>query len=621
MSRGQELFGMLKGAQLVAEALVKERTSYARHLWANSNYRELLGSSAEELNKFTDKILKDPGKEFESFGGVVKEAIDRSSTVTQGIKQFVAATPLRKAETPTSSEKSGVNNATGSGGHKINLSDLDVSSVTLNELEDILSEIKQKKVRLRFDEKKKKEREKQEATEANLATAESNPTATVKEVKFTPPVAPILKPQAEVVTKDVKHVKGIIDLVATYKRDDAPPTAETATVNERITLPHLSEVAKQRKVPSSRIGRVLSFGNLFAGLGFGTVTELTKGALGMGGSKNIKEAVLSPDNTERIVDTLCKVRGAALKIGQILSIQDSNVVSPQLVKAFDRVRQAADYMPDWQVERVLLTELGNDWQSKLKNFESKPFAAASIGQVHRAELLDGTQIALKIQYPGVAKSIDSDIDNLVSMLKVWDIFPPGMFIDNIVKVAKRELAWEVDYLREAEYTERFAEMISAHTEFRVPKVYKELTTTSILATELVPGIPVDQCVHLSEEHRLRICRAVMKLCLLELFQYRCMQTDPNWANFLYDEKSRKLTLIDFGATRFYPKKFMDDYLRVSLINCKLQGIKSGVSGGSPEGFRRVFEGSPCSLQRVSGGLREVYRRSPGVLQRFSRGSP
>lgn len=98
-------------------------------------------------------------------------------------------------------------------------------------------------------------------------------------------------------------------------------------------------VAKQRAVPSSRIARVASFGQLFAGLGLGTVSELTKGALGIGGSTNVKDALLSPANAERIVDTLCKVRGAALKLGQILSIQDTNLVSPQLVHAFDRVRR------------------------------------------------------------------------------------------------------------------------------------------------------------------------------------------------------------------------------------------------------------------------------------------
>lgn len=145
----------------------------------------------------------------------------------------------------------------------------------------------------------------------------------------------------------------------------------------------LKSVAKQRTVPSTRIGRVMSFGQLFAGLGIGTVSEMTKGAFGFGKAKSMREAFLSPQNAERIVDTLCKVRGAALKLGQILSIQDTNVVSPQLIQAFDRVRQAADYMPDWQVEKVMLKQLGAEWRTKFGEFEEKPFAAASIGQVSR----------------------------------------------------------------------------------------------------------------------------------------------------------------------------------------------------------------------------------------------
>lgn len=110
-----------------------------------------------------------------------------------------------------------------------------------------------------------------------------------------------------------------------------------------------------------------------------------------------------------------------------------------------------------------------------------------------ATLLDGTKVAIKVQYPGVAQSIDSDIDNLVSMLKVWSLFPPGMYIDNIVKVAKRELAWEVDYNREAEFTANFKEMIAEYPEFKVPEVYKDLSTSRIITTEYVPGVPMDAC--------------------------------------------------------------------------------------------------------------------------------
>lgn len=105
-------------------------------------------------------------------------------------------------------------------------------------------------------------------------------------------------------------------------------------------------------------------------------------------------------------------------------------------------------------------------------------------------------MAIKIQYPGVAKSIESDIDNLVSMLKVWNVFPPGMFIDNIVKVAKRELAWEVDYNREAEFTTNFAEMIKNYPQFKVPRVINDATTARVITTEFVPGVPMDACFNM-----------------------------------------------------------------------------------------------------------------------------
>lgn len=127
-------------------------------------------------------------------------------------------------------------------------------------------------------------------------------------------------------------------------------------------------------------------------------------------------------------------------------------------------------MPIWQVEKVLKAELGNDWRSHFQEFEMKPFAAASIGQVHLARTVDGQEVAMKIQYPGVARGINSDIDNLVGIMKVWNIFPEGMFIDNVVTVAKRELAWEVDYIREAECTRTFKKLLQPYPEYYVPNV-------------------------------------------------------------------------------------------------------------------------------------------------------
>lgn len=130
-------------------------------------------------------------------------------------------------------------------------------------------------------------------------------------------------------------------------------------------------------------------------------------------------------------------------------------------------------MPNWQVESVLKEAFGLDWRSRLKEFEEKPFAAASIGQVHWGRTNDGEEVAIKIQYPGVAKGIESDIDNLLGIMKVWNVFPEGMFVDNLAIVAKRELAWEVDYIREANCTRKFLELLKPYPDFVVPKVIGE----------------------------------------------------------------------------------------------------------------------------------------------------
>lgn len=104
---------------------------------------------------------------------------------------------------------------------------------------------------------------------------------------------------------------------------------------------------------------------------------------------------LTEANAQRIVDTLCRVRGAALKLGQMLSIQDNSMINPDVQKIFDRVRQSADFMPVRQMNKVLRRELGPNWREKLESFDEMPFASASIGQVHRAKLLDGRCVSVR----------------------------------------------------------------------------------------------------------------------------------------------------------------------------------------------------------------------------------
>ncbi|XP_036980302.1 atypical kinase COQ8B, mitochondrial [Acanthopagrus latus] len=355
-------------------------------------------------------------------------------------------------------------------------------------------------------------------------------------------------------------------VVARLTPEDIKKAREAKQALVKPVRQKLSDRARERKVPATRISRLVNFGGLAVGLGIGAIAEVAKQSLGgkHKGDVNalLDSPLLSEANAERIVNTLCKVRGAALKIGQMLSIQDNSFINPQLQRIFERVRQSADFMPAWQMNKVLEEELGPGWREKLSSFEDKPFAAASIGQVHHAVLKDGREIAMKIQYPGVAESIHSDINNLMSVLKMSVILPEGLFADSSLEVLQRELAWECDYKREAECAKKFRSLLEGNELFQVPEVIDELSGRRVLAMELVQGVPLDRCVDLDQETRNQISYNILQLCLRELFEFRFMQTDPNWSNFFYNSDTNKVVLLDFGACRDYPESFTNDYIQV-----------------------------------------------------------
>ncbi|XP_060938382.1 atypical kinase COQ8A, mitochondrial-like [Limanda limanda] len=329
----------------------------------------------------------------------------------------------------------------------------------------------------------------------------------------------------------------------------------------------LSERARERKVPVTRLGRLMNFGGLAVGLGIGAIAEVAKKSLKPQQQDDKKSvlnssAFLSEANAERIVRTLCKVRGAALKLGQMLSIQDDAFINPELAKIFERVRQSADFMPTKQMTKAISSDLGPDWRQQLEYFEEKPFAAASIGQVHLARLKDGREVAMKIQYPGVAKSIDSDVNNIMTALSLSNALPEGLFPEHLIEVMSRELALECDYVREAKCARKFQELLTDHPFFYVPDVIEELSSQHVLTTTLVPGFPLDQATDLSQELRNEICEQILGLCLRELFEFRYMQTDPNWSNFFFDPQTHKVALLDFGATRGFDKSFTDTYIEI-----------------------------------------------------------
>eukprot|EP00850_Spirogloea_muscicola_P002040 SM000007S21000 [mRNA] locus=s7:1479908:1482745:- [translate_table: standard] len=254
------------------------------------------------------------------------------------------------------------------------------------------------------------------------------------------------------------------------------------------------------------------------------------------------------------------MRGAALKLGQMLSIQDEAIFPPQILQALERVRAGADAMPRRQLEQALTAELGPEWRSKLADFDFVPMAAASIGQVHRGVMASWQHVAVKVQYPGVADSIESDIENLKRLLRFTNLVPKQLYLDQAMKVAKSELARECNYVAEAESQRRYQALMKGEHGYHVPGVIDELSSRRVLTTELVPGLTIDKVASLDQDVRDSVAERLLRLTLRELFVFQFMQTDPNWGNFLYDAETDTINLIDFGAARDYPKPFIDDYL-------------------------------------------------------------
>ncbi|KAG7032443.1 Protein ABC transporter 1, mitochondrial [Cucurbita argyrosperma subsp. argyrosperma] len=346
----------------------------------------------------------------------------------------------------------------------------------------------------------------------------------------------------------------------------------------QVAPPFKRRKPRERRVPSTPFTRAVGFAGLGASLAWGTLQESAKrlvfGPENLPNQPPALSPFLSEKNAERLALALCRMRGAALKIGQMLSIQDESLVPAPILAALDIVRQGADVMPRSQLNKVLNAELGQDWSSKLISFDYEPMAAASIGQVHRAVLKNGMKVAMKIQYPGVADSIESDINNVKLLLDYTNLIPKGLYLDRAMKVAKDELSRECDYVLEATNQKRFRDLLFNSEGFYVPLVVDDLSSKRVLTTELISGIPIDKVALLDQETRNYVGRKLLELTLRELFVFRFMQasfqrhviTDPNWSNFVYDEASNIVNLIDFGAARDYPKNFVDNYLRM-VVAC------------------------------------------------------
>jgi predicted unusual protein kinase regulating ubiquinone biosynthesis (AarF/ABC1/UbiB family) len=356
----------------------------------------------------------------------------------------------------------------------------------------------------------------------------------------------------------------------------------------------MSRKATASRVPQSRLGRLARLG-LAAG-------ELAVGGAVQGlrrlGKADASGARFSVATARRLAERLANLRGAAMKLGQLISLEGEGLLPPELAAALQSLRSQAAPMPPDQLHRVLGRAYGSGWQRRFAEFNETPMAAASIGQVHRARTRDGRDLALKVQYPGVAKSIASDVDNVATLLRLAQLLPLGLDVDAIAREAKRQLTQESDYLAESHFLEQYARLVADEPQVVVPRVHWDYTTTRVMAMDYIEGIPLDVLgPGVSQKERDELGLLLQRLVFRELFEFRVMQTDPNFANYLYQPGAGRLVLLDFGATQQFTAEFSERFRRIT------RAIVAGDRAGIEEGARRIgYIGDEASPDVVSAAL-------------------
>jgi aarF domain-containing kinase len=268
-----------------------------------------------------------------------------------------------------------------------------------------------------------------------------------------------------------------------------------------------------------------------------------------------------------MVESLGRLKGALMKAGQLLSIDASDVLPPEALAILAQLQAGAEPVEFESLRRVLVEELGHDWERAFDSFETRPAASASIGQVHRAAF-EGDAVAVKIQYPAVRESIDSDLDVLQKLANGWlTVSRSKVDLAGVFEELRGILHLEADYRHELASQNRFAELVAREPQFVVPRSLPQLSTTRVHTMTWEEGQPLGEWLQgsPSQADRLWLAQLLLELYCREFFAWGLVQTDPNFGNFLVRSPARQLVLLDFGATLEFEREFRQGYVQLLCV--------------------------------------------------------
>ena len=311
-------------------------------------------------------------------------------------------------------------------------------------------------------------------------------------------------------------------------------------------MKNLSEKENAKRLPISSMARTTLSAGLLLRLGINTSQSLMSDLFSVK-RPNLKSALISKKNVTTTVDTLKNLRGAAMKFGQLLSLDETVILSPDLAAIFAQLQSSGYSMTPSQLKKVLNHNWGDDWLKHFKYFDVRPFAAASIGQVHKATLKSGEVVAIKVQFPGVKQSIDSDLATLKFIMKTSGMLPENFPLEHYLSQCGDLLKRETNYELEAENINLFSGFLNGSKVIHVPKVYNKLSTDQTLTMSFLEGRELSNIMEFDQSARDEISLNLIELLFNEIFNFKMVQTDPNLANFLLTRGGKSICILDFGA--------------------------------------------------------------------------
>jgi predicted unusual protein kinase regulating ubiquinone biosynthesis (AarF/ABC1/UbiB family) len=336
------------------------------------------------------------------------------------------------------------------------------------------------------------------------------------------------------------------------------------------------------KIPKGRVRRSAKLGSI-VGVQGARYAGTKAANVGRGEEKG-KEALEQRhlETAMKMVGALGQMKGAAMKLGQFASFIDTEFIPEEYREIYQeqlaKLRTDAPAMPWEKVEKVLEEEYDGEPLSELfAEFEQEAFAAASIGQVHRAELLDGRQVAVKIQYPGIAEALDADLRNAGTLVRLARALAPGLDAKAIAEEIRERVMEELDYEYEAQNQRSFARAYRGHPFIYVPEVVTRLSRRRVLVTEFVSGSGFEEIKKLSHEERSRFGEIVFRGSFGSIYHLQHFNADPHPGNYILMDDGR-VAFIDFGMT----KKLDREQILLE------QRAFDAASRNEPEAFRQAL---------------------------------